>query len=126
MMNNNFSGLLGLCRKACKMAIGHDAVIASIKQGKSKLAVTCRDASPRLKKEILDECNFNNRNIKYVDAPFTMSELGLAIGKKAGETLEFGGLLGSGPIMKVNLTKSPKKFIDRAGRIPAPLQSLKN
>lgn len=49
-----------------------------------------------------------------------------AIGKKAGETLEFGGLLGSGPIMKVNLTKSPKKFIDRAGRIPAPMHSLKN
>jgi len=40
--------------------------------------------------------------------------------------LEFGGLLGSGPIMKVNLQKSPKKFIDRAGRIPAPMQSLKN
>ena len=49
-----------------------------------------------------------------------------AIGKKAGEELNFGGLLGSGPIMKVNLNKSPKKFIDRAGRIPAPLQSLKN
>ena len=49
-----------------------------------------------------------------------------AIGKKAGEELQFGGLLGSGPIMKVNLTKSPKRFIDRAGRIPAPLQSLKN
>ena len=49
-----------------------------------------------------------------------------AIGKKAGEMLEFGGLLGSGPIMDVNLNKTPKKFIDRAGRIPAPLQSLKN
>ena len=34
-----------------------------------------------------------------------------AIGKKAGETLEFGGLLGSGPIMEVNLTKSPKELI---------------
>ena len=49
-----------------------------------------------------------------------------AIGKKAGEELNFGGLLGSGPIMKVHLDKSPKRFIDRAGRIPAPLQSLKN
>ena len=49
-----------------------------------------------------------------------------AIGKKAGEELNFGGLLGSGPIMKVNLEKSSKGFIDRAGRIPAPLQSLKN
>ncbi len=49
-----------------------------------------------------------------------------AINKKKGEELDFGGLLGSGPIMDVNLNKSPKKFIDRAGRIPAPLQSLKN
>lgn len=83
-MNNNLNGLLGLCRRASKMAIGHDAVITSIKQGKSKLAITCSDASPRLKKEILDECNYQSRNIKYVDAPFTMIELGFAIGKKAG------------------------------------------
>lgn len=48
-----------------------------------------------------------------------------AIGKKAGEELSFGGLLGEGPVMKVN-TSSPKKFIDRAGSIPAPLHSLKN
>lgn len=84
MINNNLNGLLGLCRKANKMAIGHDAVITSIKQGKSNLAITCCDASPRLKKEIAGECGFDNRNIAYVDAPFTMSELGLAIGKKAG------------------------------------------
>ncbi len=49
-----------------------------------------------------------------------------AINKQKGEELDFGGLLGSGPIMDVNLKKSPKKFINRAGRIPAPLQSLKN
>ena len=48
-----------------------------------------------------------------------------AIGKKVGEELEFGGLLGSGPVMPVN-TASPEKFISRGGRIPAPLQSLKN
>lgn len=49
-----------------------------------------------------------------------------AIGKSAGEELNFGGLLGEGPIMPVNLKSSSKKFIDRGGRIPAPLQSLKN
>lgn len=48
-----------------------------------------------------------------------------AIGMKEGETLEFGGLFGSGPVMKVN-GFSCSKFIDRGGRIPAPLQSLKN
>ncbi|MBQ7302906.1 MAG: DUF711 family protein, partial [Clostridia bacterium] len=49
-----------------------------------------------------------------------------AIGKKSGDTLEFGGLLGSGPVMDINLDKSANRFVDRAGRIPAPLQSLKN
>ncbi|MBQ1279221.1 MAG: PFL family protein [Clostridia bacterium] len=49
-----------------------------------------------------------------------------AIGKSAGEELNFGGLLGEGPIMPLNLKSSPKRFIDRGGRIPAPLQSLKN
>ncbi len=48
-----------------------------------------------------------------------------AIGKKGGEELNFGGLLGSGPVMPVSLY-SPSKFIARGGRIPAPMQSLKN
>ena len=48
-----------------------------------------------------------------------------AIGKKEGDSLSFGGLLGEGPVMHVN-TASPAAFIHRGGRIPAPLQSLKN
>lgn len=49
-----------------------------------------------------------------------------AIGRNAGEELEFGGLLGCGPIMPVRNNRSSSKFISRGGRIPAPLQSLKN
>lgn len=48
-----------------------------------------------------------------------------AVGKKAGEELVYGGLFGSAPIMEVN-TASNEMFINRGGRIPAPLQSLKN
>ena len=48
-----------------------------------------------------------------------------AIGKQVGDTLDFGGLLGWGPVMAINRF-SPQKFIARGGRIPAPLQSLKN
>ena len=48
-----------------------------------------------------------------------------AIGMKEGETLEFGGLFGSGPVMNINRFDC-SKFISRGGRIPAPLQSLKN
>ena len=48
-----------------------------------------------------------------------------AIGLAEGEELNFGGLLGYGPVMPLR-TKSPAKMINRGGRIPAPLQSLKN
>lgn len=48
-----------------------------------------------------------------------------AIGMKTGQTLEFGGLLGSGPVMDV-CDKSSAKFIHRGGRIPAPMHSIKN
>lgn len=46
-------------------------------------------------------------------------------GAGKGQVLDFGGLLGSGPIMELN-TKSPAVMINRGGRIPAPVQSLKN
>ena len=47
------------------------------------------------------------------------------IGKKVGDTVEFGGLLGYAPIMPVN-TFSCEDFINRGGRIPAPIHSFKN
>jgi len=48
-----------------------------------------------------------------------------AIGLKEGEELDFGGLLGRGPVMELSRL-SPSKMIARGGRIPAPMQSLKN
>lgn len=63
--------------------------------------------------------------IGMVNSKTTAVRIIPAIGKKEGEELEFGGLLGSGPVMPVNQV-SPAKFIRRGGRIPAPLQSLKN
>ena len=46
-------------------------------------------------------------------------------GKDVGDVAEFGGLLGSGPVMKVN-EYSCEDFIARGGRIPAPVHSFKN
>jgi uncharacterized protein (UPF0210 family) len=45
--------------------------------------------------------------------------------KGIGDVVEFGGLLGSGPVMAVNKFSS-KNFIKRGGRIPAPINSLRN
>jgi len=46
-------------------------------------------------------------------------------GRDVGEMAEFGGLLGSAPIMPVNRFSS-SGFIQRGGRIPAPIHSLRN
>ena len=48
-----------------------------------------------------------------------------AIGKKEGDRVEFGGLLGHAPVMRVN-PFSCKDFVDRGGRIPAPIHSFRN
>ncbi|MGI5920685.1 MAG: PFL family protein [Syntrophomonadaceae bacterium] len=48
-----------------------------------------------------------------------------APGKKEGDWVEFGGLLGHAPVMKVN-SFSPVEFVRRKGRIPAPIHSLNN
>ena len=48
-----------------------------------------------------------------------------AVGKKPGDVLDFGGLLGYAPIMKVS-SFAPDVFVNRGGRIPAPMQALKN
>jgi hypothetical protein len=48
-----------------------------------------------------------------------------APGKKAGDHVDFGGLLGSSPVMSVSKF-SNARFIQRGGRIPAPMQGLRN
>lgn len=75
--------------------------------------------------EILSAIIADEAAIGMVNSKTTAVRVIPAIGKKEGETLEFGGLFGSGPVMPVNRF-SPARFIARGGHIPAPLQSLKN
>lgn len=75
--------------------------------------------------EIISGIIADEAAIGMVNSKTTAVRIIPAIGVKDGEEIEFGGLFGSCPIMKVN-TYSPEKFINRGGRIPAPLQSLKN
>jgi uncharacterized protein (UPF0210 family) len=46
-------------------------------------------------------------------------------GKRAGESVDFGGLLGEAPIMEVN-KGSAENFLKRGGRMPAPVTSMRN
>ena len=48
-----------------------------------------------------------------------------ALGKQVGDMIELGGLLGSAPVMPLH-SEGSEAFVARGGRIPAPLQSLKN
>ncbi len=63
--------------------------------------------------------------IGMINQKTTACRLIPAIGKQAGEELNFGGLLGYGPIMPVRTT-SAEVMINRGGRIPSPINSLKN
>ncbi len=75
--------------------------------------------------EIISGIIADEAAIGMVNSKTTAVRVIPAIGRNEGEELEFGGLFGSAPIMKVNTSK-PDKFILRGGRIPAPMQSLKN
>ena len=55
----------------------------------------------------------------------TAARLIPVIGKTVGDNVEFGGLLGHAPVMPVN-TYSCAEFVNRKGRIPAPIHSFKN
>lgn len=69
---------------------------------------------------IADECA-----IGVINAKTTAVRIIPAIGKGAGDSLNFGGLLGNAPVMPVN-RHAGTVFAHRGGRFPAPLNSLKN
>ena len=76
--------------------------------------------------EVISAIIADEAAIGMVNSKTTAVRLIPAIGKAVGDELEFGGLLGAGPVMPLRTNVSPAKFIARGGRIPAPLQSLKN
>ena len=75
--------------------------------------------------EIISGIIADEAAIGMVNSKTTAVRVIPAIGKKEGDELNFGGLLGYGPVMPVNRFKQDV-FINRGGQIPAPLQSLKN
>ncbi len=73
-MNDRFLNTLGLCLKAGRLSVGHDASKISIKTNKAQLCILCSDASPRLKKEFMN-MGFENT----VETEYTMQEIKSAI-----------------------------------------------
>lgn len=88
--------------------------------GLDMIAVPGETSAETLSAIIADEAA-----IGVVNTKTTAVRIIPAIGKKIGETVEFGGLLGTAPVMPVHEFSSAD-FIMRGGRIPAPMHSLKN
>ena len=75
--------------------------------------------------EVISALIADEAAIGMVNSKTTAVRVIPAIGHKAGDVLDFGGLLGRAPIMPIS-TYKPDVFVHRGGRIPAPMQALKN
>ena len=77
------------------------------------------------KPEVISAIIADEAAIGMINTKTTAVRLIPAVGRKEGESLDFGGLFGYAPIMKLR-EGSPEIFINRGGRIPAPIQAHKN
>ena len=84
MTHDKQLALLGLCKKADKLSMGHDSSIAAIVHGKAKLCLLCADASDRLKKEFARAAEYEERNVPLIQMPFTLEDIKKATGRPAG------------------------------------------
>ena len=75
--------------------------------------------------EVISAIIADEAAIGVVNNKTTAVRLIPAKGKTVGDRIDFGGLLGSAPVMPLR-SGSPAEFVARGGRIPAPLHSLKN
>ena len=76
-------------------------------------------------KETISAIIADEAAIGVINAKTTAVRIIPVPGKKEGDNVEFGGLLGHAPVMAVSKMSS-KDFVDRGGRIPAPIHSFKN
>ena len=113
----------GMIRAAEEGALSIDkleAMTCVCSVGLDMIAVPGDTSAETLSAIIADEAAIGMINNKT-----TAVRLIPAIGKTVGERIDFGGLLGSAPVMPLH-SGSASAFIERGGRIPAPLHSLKN
>ncbi len=79
MEPNEWSGLLGIARKAGRLVIGQDPVLRTLQAGKARLALLTEDASLRTSKQIGDKASF--RNVPLERLPISSEAFGSLLGK---------------------------------------------
>lgn len=77
-------GFLGICRRAGKLACGHDAVKETIIKSTAQLVFLASDASDRIYREMRHACTYEGKNILVLRTPYTMADFAAGIGKKSG------------------------------------------
>lgn len=80
-MNDSALNLLGLCRKAGKLSLGHDACKLALNSGRAALCIICSDASKRLFDEISGIAS--TKGIKIYDVRYSMLDIKQALSFKA-------------------------------------------
>lgn len=81
-MQNKITSLLGLCRRAGKLVMGHDPVIKAVNENKACLVLFARDYSENSKKEIDRICK--DRGVALTMLPFTKDDLSVCVGHYCG------------------------------------------
>lgn len=81
-MNSNAFNIFGICRKAHKLSMGHDACKAAVKSKKACLCLMCSDSSQRIYDEFDALCK--NSGVPFKRIPLTIKELSYYTGYKAG------------------------------------------
>lgn len=114
------AGMIAAAKCGCLRIEKLEAMTAVCSVGLDMIAIPGDTPAEIISAIIADEAA-----IGMVNSKTTAVRVIPAIGKQPGDELSFGGLLGGGPVMQVN-RYSPLRFIKRGGRIPAPMQSLKN
>lgn len=114
------AGMIDAARSGCLTIEKLEAMTAVCSVGLDMINIPGDTPAETISAIIADEAA-----IGMVNSKTTAVRVIPAIGKTVGEELNFGGLLGEGPVMPLN-PASPSVFIHRGGRIPAPMQSLKN
>ncbi|MGI6736789.1 MAG: PFL family protein [Anaerovoracaceae bacterium] len=114
------AGMIKAARDGALSVIKLEAMTAVCSVGLDMIVIPGDTTAEVISGMIADEAA-----IGMVNSKTTAVRVIPAIGLKEGEELDFGGLLGKGPVMALP-NKSPAAMIRRGGRIPAPVQALKN
>jgi len=114
------AGMIEAARIGCLTIDKLEAMTSVCSVGLDMVAVPGDTPASTIAAIIADECaigmiNHKTTAVRIIPVP----------GKKVGDTAQFGGLLGTAPVMALH-PESAEAFIKRGGRIPAPLHSYRN